>query len=69
MVGILLIICTKKELTPRISLVEHDSIKLGFANSFGNKGSVLCKIKIDDTLLCFNNVHIPAGDTNFNQKI
>ncbi len=41
MVGILLVIFAKEELKGRISEVELDSIKCGFANKLGNKGNTI----------------------------
>lgn len=62
MVGLLLMIFIKKQLAEHVKFIEHDSVKQGFAHKFGNKGAVIIKILIDNTEICFANVHLPAGD-------
>jgi hypothetical protein len=69
MVGILNIVYVKEHLNKLIGNVEHDNVKLGFANKFGNKGSVIIRMTIDSTIFCFINSHFPAGENNFENRL
>lgn len=62
MVGLLLTVYIRKELTASIRLIEHDSVKQGFANQFGNKGAVIIRMQVENTEISFVNVHLSAGE-------
>ena len=56
-----MLIFIKDNLIPRITKVEADEVKCGVKNYFGNKGATIIKFYVDDTSLCFINVHLAAG--------
>lgn len=44
--------------------VASQSVKTGLMGNYGNKGGLLTRFVIDDSSLCFINVHIAAGQRN-----
>lgn len=61
LLGMGLFIYTKDRFKDRITKVSYDTIKLGFLGQVANKGAVIIKMFIDDTLLCFVNCHLEHG--------
>ena len=66
-----MLVFIKNTLIPRITKVEVDYVKCGVKNYFGNKGGTIIKFFVDDTSLCFINVHLTAGNgkNNFSSRI
>lgn len=69
LVGIQTIIFAKNELNDRISDLEFDSIKCGFAGQLGNKGGVAVRFNVDDTSIAILNCHLPAGKSKVNDRL
>ena len=69
--GLLMLVFIKKPLISRITKVEADSVKCGVKNYFGNKGGTIIKFFVDETSLCFINVHLAAGNgkANFSSRV
>jgi phosphatidylinositol-bisphosphatase len=61
MVGLLNIVLVRQSLLAHISGIEHDNVKLGFMNKYGNKGAVIIRFQLDKTRLCFVNCHLPSS--------
>ena len=57
-----MIVFAKDEIIPRITKIEIDDVKCGVKQYFGNKGGVVIKMFVDDTSICFSNVHLAAGN-------
>lgn len=53
----------------RISDIESDTIKCGFAGQLGNKGAVVVRLSVDDTSISILNCHLPAGQSNINDRL
>lgn len=45
----------------RISNIESDTVKCGFAGQLGNKGAAVLRLSVDDTSIAILNCHLPAG--------
>ena len=69
MVGIVLIIFVKEEIKRYISNLEHESVKLGFLNKFGSQGAVIIRFQINNSNICFINVHLPYCDNKISDKM
>ena len=67
--GIATFILAKDAIKDRITRVNYDTVKLGFMGSFANKGSVVIKLYVDDTLLCFTNLHLEHGAKSLNTRL
>ncbi|KAJ3124335.1 Type II inositol 1,4,5-trisphosphate 5-phosphatase, partial [Physocladia obscura] len=62
LIGLLIVVYARIEIVSRISEVQTDAVGTGFLGA-GNKGSVSCRFRLDDSYLCFVNVHL-AADSN-----
>ena len=69
LVGILLLIFAKQEITPRISRVDADVVKTGLGGNFGNKGGAIIRMFIDDSSFCFINCHLESGNKANNVRL
>lgn len=49
--------------------MSYDTIKLGFLGQVANKGAVIIKMFIDDTLLCFINAHLEHGQKSLQSRL
>ena len=58
LVGLHLLIFAKEHLKGRISNIHKDIIKAGVGGNFGNKGSIMVKMDIDNSTICFVNCHL-----------
>jgi hypothetical protein len=67
--GIAIFIFARDHIKDRVTRVSYDTVKLGFMGSFANKGGVVVKLFIDDTLFCFSNVHFEHGAKSLNTRI
>ena len=69
LVGLLILVFAKKEISKRIVQVETDKVKTGMGGKLGNKGSVIVKLNIDDTSLCFINCHLEPSVKNLENRL
>ena len=69
LLGIGLIIFAKDSLKDRISKVSYDTVKLGFMGSIANKGAVIIKMHVDDSIFCFSSVHFEHGVKSLNTRL
>jgi hypothetical protein len=69
LVGIGLFIYAKEQMKDRITRITYDTIKLGFMGQIGNKGAVVIKMYIDDSLFCFSNAHFEHGAKALNSRV
>jgi hypothetical protein len=51
----------KKYLCERITSIDSDFVAGGITGTLGKIGSVIFRLKIDDTMLTFNCCNLPAG--------
>ncbi|GAA5900276.1 uncharacterized protein JCM6883_002795 [Sporobolomyces salmoneus] len=63
LVGLYTVLFARKNIARKIKDLESDGIKTGFSQEYGNKGSVLLRLVIDDTSICLINSHLAAGTT------
>ncbi|GAA6061584.1 hypothetical protein JCM10212_004334 [Sporobolomyces blumeae] len=63
LIGLYTAVFARKDVKKRLRDVEGNGIKTGFSASWGNKGSVLLRLVIDDTSICLVNSHLAAGTT------
>ncbi|CAD8204811.1 unnamed protein product [Paramecium octaurelia] len=69
LLGIGLFIYAKERFQDRITKVSYDTIKLGFLGQIANKGAVVIKMLIDDTLICFINCHLEHGQKSLSTRL
>ena len=55
-----MLVYIKDSIKNRVSKVECDKLNLGFLK-LANKGAISLKMNIDDTSICFSNMHLEAG--------
>ncbi|GAA6006429.1 hypothetical protein JCM11491_004954 [Sporobolomyces phaffii] len=61
LVGLYTVLFARKAVSQRIRDLDSTGIKTGFSSVYGNKGSVLLRLVIDDTSICLINSHLAAG--------
>ena len=69
LMGIAMFVLARDPSKDRVTRVNYDTVKLGFMGSFANKGGVVVKMLVDDTLLCFSNVHFEHGAKSLNTRL
>lgn len=69
LVGLGIFIFAKDAIKHRITRVSGDVVKMGFISSMANKGAVVVKMYLDDTLLCFSNVYLESGQKSLNSRL
>lgn len=69
LVGILLIVVTKRELLPLVKNVLTTYVKTGLAGYWGNKGAVSIRLDIDNYPIALINSHLSAHDYNLFKRI
>jgi hypothetical protein len=67
--GIASFIFARDAIKERITKVNYVTVKLGFMGSFANKGGIVVKMFIDDTIFCFSNVHFEHGAKSLNTRL
>lgn len=67
LIGIFLIIYSLKDSKFNISQVNVSSTATGFLK-FGNKGGVGISLRLNDTLVCFLNSHLAAGNAELSKR-
>lgn len=60
MVGIHVVVFTKRSLLPQIGGVQRAQVATGVMGLMGNKGGVAVRLRVDDTTLCFICAHLAA---------
>ncbi|GAA5932802.1 uncharacterized protein JCM15063_002209 [Sporobolomyces koalae] len=68
MVGLFSCIFVKAREADRLRDVSLITVKTGMGGRYGNKGAILSRFVIDDTSLCFINVHLAAGHSHSRQR-
>ena len=61
MVGLLSMVFIADKWKHAIKGVQRDSVKTGMGGQFGNKGSVVLRVRMFETSLCFACCHLTAG--------
>jgi hypothetical protein len=61
LVGLILAVFVREDLSSQVSSVSSDSVKTGLGGLHGNKGSIGARILFGDTSLGLMNVHLAAG--------
>lgn len=61
MVGLLLAVFLKNNLSQQLHHIAVDTIKNGLNGLHGNKGAISVRLLLDDTSYCFTNAHLAAG--------
>ncbi|KAM3130355.1 hypothetical protein pb186bvf_017558 [Paramecium bursaria] len=69
LLGIGSFIYAKERFRDRITKVSYDTVKLGFLGQVANKGCVVIKMNIDDTLVCFANCHFEHGQKSLSTRL
>lgn len=68
MVGLFTCVFIKESLLPRMRSVESSSVKTGLGGLHGNKGGLAVRLIVDDSSICFVNVHLAAGQSGASQR-
>ncbi|GAA5910302.1 uncharacterized protein JCM6883_001147 [Sporobolomyces salmoneus] len=68
MVGLFSCIFVKTKEADRLRDISLITVKTGMGGRYGNKGAILSRFVIDDTSLCFINVHLAAGHSHARQR-
>ncbi|GAA5987644.1 hypothetical protein JCM5350_001906 [Sporobolomyces pararoseus] len=68
MVGLFSCIFVKTKEADRLRDISLITVKTGMGGRYGNKGAILSRFVIDDTSLCFINVHLAAGHSHSRQR-
>jgi len=66
--GIRTAVFVKKEVLPRVSLVDKDRVATGVGGVAGNKGAVGISFKVADTSFCFVNSHLAAHQEKVKER-
>lgn len=53
---------------PKLRDLNISQVKTGLAGRFGNKGSIVARMVLDDTSICFSNCHLAAGQSHVRQR-
>ncbi|GAA5888107.1 hypothetical protein JCM6882_000282 [Rhodosporidiobolus microsporus] len=61
LVGMYTVVFARNELRGQIRDLATHKIKNGFDEFYGNKGSLMFRLVLDDSSLCFINAHLAAG--------
>ncbi|KAL4449883.1 hypothetical protein ABPG74_015002 [Tetrahymena malaccensis] len=69
MAGIITFVFARVDLKEKISDVEYDDVPYNLSGKFLNKGGVGLRFWVDDTSIAVLNCHLPAGQSNIDQKI
>lgn len=67
LIGIFLVIYSRFDAKFNISHVNVSSTPTGFLK-FGNKGGVGISLQLNDTLVCFLNSHLAAGNNELSKR-
>ncbi|GAA6023044.1 hypothetical protein JCM11491_000373 [Sporobolomyces phaffii] len=68
MVGLFSCIFVKTREADRLRDISLITVKTGMGGRYGNKGAILSRFVIDDTSMCFINVHLAAGHSHARQR-
>ncbi|OCF57415.1 hypothetical protein L486_04873 [Kwoniella mangroviensis CBS 10435] len=63
LVGLFTCIFVKSSEKDRLRNLDITTVKRGIGGIYGNKGAIVSRIVMDDTSLCFINVHLAAGQS------
>jgi len=63
LVGLLSVVFVKSEMKASMKDVALTTVKRGLNGIYGNKGAIVARFVIDDSSVCFINVHLAAGQT------
>ncbi|WVW85734.1 hypothetical protein I302_107772 [Kwoniella bestiolae CBS 10118] len=63
LVGLFTCIFVKSSEKDRLRALDITTVKRGIGGIYGNKGAIVSRIIMDDTSLCFINVHLAAGQS------
>ncbi|GAA5926948.1 hypothetical protein JCM10213_005533 [Rhodosporidiobolus nylandii] len=64
LVGLYTVVFARQEIKAQIRDLATVRIKNGFDQQYGNKGSIMLRLVIDDSSFCFVNSHLAAGKTH-----
>ncbi|TNY20226.1 Endonuclease/exonuclease/phosphatase [Rhodotorula diobovata] len=64
LVGLFTVVFARRSIKSRIRDLATQRIKTGFNEAYGNKGSILLRLVLDDSSFCFVNAHLAAGKTH-----
>ncbi|GAA5851335.1 hypothetical protein JCM9279_001110 [Rhodotorula babjevae] len=64
LVGLFTVVFARRAIKSRIRDLAAQHIKTGFDEAYGNKGSILVRLVLDDSSFCFVNAHLAAGRTH-----
>jgi len=68
MMGLFLVIFTRKDELSNVKDVMIDKLKLGFQGMFGNKGAILARFNLYDTSLAIVNCHLVDGPAAYLER-
>ena len=60
LVGIILVVLAKNELTDYMTKIDSQLLRLGLGGYTGNKGAITIRLQLYDSTLCFINAHLAA---------
>ncbi|MCQ2818226.1 MAG: hypothetical protein MJ252_13245, partial [archaeon] len=68
LVGLFLLVYTKKELKPSVFELEDTTMKFGLFGAFGNKGCCIYEFKFKNKNFAFIDVHLAFGEKNTDDR-
>ncbi|GAA96671.1 uncharacterized protein L969DRAFT_90599 [Mixia osmundae IAM 14324] len=68
LVGLFTCIFVKSSERAALRDVALTNVKTGMGGRYGNKGAILARLVVDDTSLCFINMHLAAGQRHLRQR-
>ncbi|KAJ9109144.1 hypothetical protein QFC21_000472 [Naganishia friedmannii] len=63
LVGLMTVVFVKGDLKSRVSDASITTMKRGMGGKYGNKGAIVARCVVDDSSMCFVNVHLAAGQS------
>lgn len=68
LVGLFTCVFVKDSEKSNLRDLDICQVKTGLSGRFGNKGSIVARMVIDDTSVCFANCHLAAGQSHVRQR-
>ena len=69
MVGCFLSVFSSLNMFNKVSNVNFDSVKCGFAKKLGNKGAVIIRFNIEKIKIAFIGCHLPSGNKKNTERL
>jgi hypothetical protein len=68
LVGLATLVLVRRDISPRVDLVDVEQVKTGMKGYHGNKGALVVRFCIDDSSFCFIVAHLAAGQDDLSSR-